>query len=330
MCFRCVAIKASSSARIVPIKRSWACAMSSHAACSLGGSSVVAGGFTSSCGGRAATATAAAGTPPVPPDGAVAADTAGPPVPPVGGTGTAAVSSSPCGDGAAMLSTSAGPSSGVSSDKPSLDNSGLSLTGSRRSNFTASFDTDPLLSSFTRYAYLKVFRECSTDPALGDRFAIIKVRQLSPTSESFRTCVSLLPRKGVWSCCWSRARMHSLSARSDLLISAPSILVWRSVSVTSAPLSLPAKSIKENLPWTRPFWVSFKQIWRMAWDLDESTFAPVQPVVRSRRPYSITPMSCCTFSKGTSCNPTITTCPLAFSLAWSNFLLFSKSNSFPQ
>ena len=39
-----------------------------------------------------------------------------------------------------------------------------------------------------------------------------------------RTCVSLLARNGVWAPRRPRARMHSLSARSDLLISAPSIL----------------------------------------------------------------------------------------------------------
>jgi hypothetical protein len=40
--------------------------------------------------------------------------------------------------------------------------------------------------------------------------------------ESFRTCVSLLPRKGVCSCFRSSARITSLSASSDVLISAPS------------------------------------------------------------------------------------------------------------
>lgn len=41
-------------------------------------------------------------------------------------------------------------------------------------------------------------------------------------SESLRTCVSLLPRKGVCSCFRSSARITSLSASSEVLISAPS------------------------------------------------------------------------------------------------------------
>ena len=42
--------------------------------------------------------------------------------------------------------------------------------------------------------------------------------------------------------------MHSFSASSDLLISAPSIRVWRSLSFTSDARSLPAKSINDSLP----------------------------------------------------------------------------------
>lgn len=44
------------------------------------------------------------------------------------------------------------------------------------------------------------------------------------------------------------ALIHSLSANNDLLISAPSILVYLLESETSAPLSDPAKSIKDNFP----------------------------------------------------------------------------------
>ena len=44
----------------------------------------------------------------------------------------------------------------------------------------------------------------------------------------------------------------TFSANKLLLISAPSILVFLSELAVSAPLSLPAKSIKENLPKSLP------------------------------------------------------------------------------
>eukprot|EP00965_Chrysotila_dentata_P140327 4639305-Pleurochrysis_carterae.AAC.2 len=43
----------------------------------------------------------------------------------------------------------------------------------------------------------------------------------SPTNESRSTSVSLEPRNGTCALPMSRPRMHSLSASSDLLISAP-------------------------------------------------------------------------------------------------------------
>ena len=46
----------------------------------------------------------------------------------------------------------------------------------------------------------------------------------APTKESFSTCVNLLPLKGVCPCFFSKDRMTSFSAKSDVLISAPSIL----------------------------------------------------------------------------------------------------------
>lgn len=72
-------------------------------------------------------------------------------------------------------------------------------------------------------AYLKVFRVCSHEPELGDMHDIITVRE-SPTNESLRTSVNLLPLNGM--CPWSlsRALMHSFKASKLLLISAPSIL----------------------------------------------------------------------------------------------------------
>ena len=42
--------------------------------------------------------------------------------------------------------------------------------------------------------------------------------------------------------------MHSFNANRDLLISAPSSLVCLSAELDTAPRSLPARSIRENLP----------------------------------------------------------------------------------
>ena len=106
-----------------------------------------------------------------------------------------------------------------------------------------------LLSSLTLYAYLRVLSVCSQLPVAGETLAIITVR-LSPMNESRRTSVSFDPRNGTCPDPRSSARMHSFSASKDLLISAPSMRVWRSFSEVSAPRSEPAKSMKENLPWT--------------------------------------------------------------------------------
>jgi hypothetical protein len=102
-------------------------------------------------------------------------------------------------------------------------------------------------SSFTLSAYRRVFKVCSHEEPPGPTLAIIVVL-LFPVNESLRTCVSLLPRKGVCFLSRSRALMHSFRARSDLLISAPSIRVWREQSMVSAPLSLPAKSMNDIFP----------------------------------------------------------------------------------
>ena len=81
-------------------------------------------------------------------------------------------------------------------------------------------------------AYLNVLRVCSHEPELGDMHDIITVRE-SPTNESLKTSVNLLPLNGM--CPWSlsRALMHSFRASKLLLISAPSILhhiIWNSQS----------------------------------------------------------------------------------------------------
>lgn len=74
--------------------------------------------------------------------------------------------------------------------------------------------------------------------------------------------------------------MHSFKANNDLFISAPSIQVYFPFSCTSAPHSLPAKSMNESFPNYFPFG-SLIVIVRTACDQDESAFAPVYPVVHS-------------------------------------------------
>lgn len=86
----------------------------------------------------------------------------------------------------------------------------------------------------------------------------MQVRALSPTKESRRTRVSLEARKGRCEDFLPMARMHSLRARRDLLISAASMRVLRSEPPTlaqfivSAPRSFPARSMSENFPWSFP------------------------------------------------------------------------------
>jgi hypothetical protein len=80
------------------------------------------------------------------------------------------------------------------------------------------------LSSFTLSAYLRVFKVCSQQELAGDTLAIIVVFEL-PVNESLRTYVNFDPLKGKCFFSKSNALIHSLSANSDLLISAPSSLV---------------------------------------------------------------------------------------------------------
>jgi hypothetical protein len=113
------------------------------------------------------------------------------------------------------------------------------------------------LSYLTLSAYLRVLSVFSEEAEEGETLPIITVLQ-NPTKESLSTMVSLDPRKGVWPLPWSSARMHSFRESKDLLISAPSILVCLSMSMWSAPLSLPAKSMKEIFPCS--FFPSFSEI----------------------------------------------------------------------
>ena len=102
------------------------------------------------------------------------------------------------------------------------------------------------LSSFTLSEYLRVFKVFSLELKHGLTFPIITVLQF-PVKLSFNTYVNLDPLNGLWFLLLSRALIHSFKANKDLLISAPSILVYLLVSVTSLALSLPAKSINDIL-----------------------------------------------------------------------------------
>lgn len=107
-----------------------------------------------------------------------------------------------------------------------------------------------LLSIFnylTRSAYLRVFKLYSALDVAGDKLAIINVLQF-PTNESFNTKVNLDPLKGKCLFSISNALIHSFNAKRLLLISAPSSLVYLSLSYVSAPRSLPAKSMKVSFP----------------------------------------------------------------------------------
>jgi len=122
------------------------------------------------------------------------------------------------------------------------------------------------LNYFTLSAYLSVFNVFYDDAEEGETFPIITVRQ-NPIKESLRTIVNFEPLNGVWPFPWSNALIHYFSDKRDLLIYAPSILVCFFISVWSAPLSLPARSINEIFP--NNFFPSFKEICRIAWERED-------------------------------------------------------------
>ena len=130
------------------------------------------------------------------------------------------------------------------------------------------FWTFPSTPSLSLMAYLSVFSVCSAWPWPGETWARSTVLLFFPMNASLSTCVSLLPRNGTL-CSPTKlgsaasapppappfkpfptesARMHSLSARSDLLISAPSCLIrWSTSLPRSAPRSDPARSTSASL-----------------------------------------------------------------------------------
>ena len=157
---------------------------------------------------------------------------------------------------------------------------------------------------------------------------IITVREF-PMKESLRTSVNLLPLKGMWPWSLSKALIHSFNASKLLLISAPSNLVCLSLSVVSAPRSLPARSMKESLPTRRGGFDWFPSAdfliasWRIAWEREDSSFAPVVPVLLVALPLSISSTIASVSETLYSCKPTMHTCCLPSSLMHS-FLLKGK------
>mmetsp|Transcript_153425 Transcript_153425/g.268272 ORF Transcript_153425/g.268272 Transcript_153425/m.268272 type:complete len:293 (+) Transcript_153425:309-1187(+) len=197
----------------------------------------------------------------------------------------------------------------------------------------SSFRTGPgpplvTLNSFTRSAYLRVFRVCSHAVFPGEMQAIMTVA-LFPLKLSLSTCVRVLPRKGMCPAPFSRARMHSLRARRDLLISAPSARVCLSLSAVSAPLSFPARSMKLMRPNCSCVLANRMTICRMACERLLSLFAAVLPLLRCPLPWSITFIRARTFSTRCSVRPTMLVTLEASSRANNFFLEFSRSYRTP-
>ena len=119
--------------------------------------------------------------------------------------------------------------------------------------------------------------------------------------------------------------MHSFNANSDLLISAPSSLVCLSAELDTAPRSLPARSMRENLPGIkrqvqvgailnislpcsgRRFVSVLSRIWKTAWLREELELADVLPEVRRLFPRLIRASTSSTEATSVSVNPTTTT-----------------------
>lgn len=121
----------------------------------------------------------------------------------------------------------------------------------------------------------------------------------------------------------------------------------------SAPLSLPARSIRENFPWTLSVPGIRAVIWKTAWDRDELEFALVWPLVLALFPccinfntssqvsttFSVNP-SICTYGTGKDrnelngkreqVNAYKRTCCLPSSRTRSFSLSFNRSNTLPE
>jgi len=97
-------------------------------------------------------------------------------------------------------------------------------------------------------------------------------------------------------------------------------LVCLSLSVVSAPRSLPARSIKDNFPTNREGFESepladfLMASWSIACDREDSSFAPVVPVLLVAFPFSMNSLIASTSETLYSCKPTMQTCCFPSSL----------------
>mmetsp|Transcript_31488 Transcript_31488/g.66669 ORF Transcript_31488/g.66669 Transcript_31488/m.66669 type:complete len:205 (+) Transcript_31488:708-1322(+) len=128
------------------------------------------------------------------------------------------------------------------------------------------------------------------------------------------------------------ARITSFNDNSDVLISAPSILVVRHACDVSAPRSLPARSMNVKRPCSlcliRP--ISLRRLsCNTAWDLLLSAFAEVVPVDLFDAPASIISINSSALPTGCSDSPGKLTFPLLSSRHLIGRLRFNKSNNFP-
>lgn len=112
------------------------------------------------------------------------------------------------------------------------------------------------------------------------------------------------------------------------MISAPSILVYLLAVQTSAPLSLPARSINDIFPIV--LFLHFSSNWRIACEREEFAFAPVDPETRIADPTSIIYNTEWIFMARLLVIPIILTFSLPSILRASCFLSFRRSYNFPQ
>lgn len=133
--------------------------------------------------------------------------------------------------------------------------------------------------SLSLSAYLRVFKLWSADELPGETHAIMTIFELSPLAwkESRNIRVSFDALNGTWSALSSMALIHYFKASKLLLISAPSIRLWRLLLWVSWARYEPAKSTKSSFPTSSfPF---FTKIWQIAWEREDVSLATVACVV---------------------------------------------------
>lgn len=153
-------------------------------------------------------------------------------------------------------------------------------------------------------------------PGLTQANIMILDWECDPVNESRSTIVSLFCRKGMWPWVLSIARMHSLRASRDWLISAPSFFLLSLFDWVSWARSDPARSTNKSLPpsinWS-PF-ASWMVIVQMACDREEVSLEAVAWVALTDAPYLIRSTISCASVACCSLIPT----------TWISFCLSSK------